>query len=464
MNLNWHTHLSSETKRLIFGNEGEDPLTRGFDKKRVVHAGGRTNPVPAEDTQAIWRLETQLTTASPKTVYINIPFCQTRCAYCGFFKNLAKKDLMESFTEHLVKEIKQSADIPFFKSGNINAVYIGGGTPGALHTGQIQRMLDAVNQYIPMSNDCEFTFETRTFEFTADKIEACIDAGVNRFSLGVQSFNTASRKAIGRVDDGETVARKLEELKSYNQAAVSIDLMYGLPYQTENVFMEDIITSDRLGVDGMAVYQLNVFENSRLQEKIQDGSLPEVPTTAQQAVYHIKAYKMLKNLAFSQVSMSHWTKGTRDRSMYNRMSKEGHSMHAYGAGAGGRTPSFGYFTHPALTPYINMVSKGLKPLMGLSRTSANSRLFNMITSQTDCGHIRFDTLNKEAETDIRSLVMPLLESWHSRGLVTLGDNIMRLTPEGQFWYVNIAQSLIDVISMASDSEYMPQTAKISAQN
>ncbi|ADD67603.1 Coproporphyrinogen dehydrogenase [Denitrovibrio acetiphilus DSM 12809] len=464
MNLNWHMEIDSETRQLIFGNENEDGLTRGYDRKRVVHAGGKGAPIRPEETQSVWKFETSSPSFVPKAVYINIPFCQTRCAYCGFFKNLAKDDMMESFTETLVKELKLSAELPLFGKGNVNAVYIGGGTPGALHNSQIERILDAINQYIPIANDCEFTFETRTFEFTKDKIETCLNAGVNRFSLGVQSFNSAARKVIGRVDDGDVVARKIEEMKKYNHAAVSIDLMYGLPYQSEKDFMEDILIADELGVDGMALYQLNVFDDSRLDKKVKSGSLPTVPSTKEQAIYHIKAYKMMQNLAYTQASMSHWTRGTRDRSLYNRMSKEGCVMHAYGAGAGGRTASCGYFTHPSLTPYINMVMNGIKPLMGMTRTTENSRLFNMIVSQTDCGHLRFDTLNRAAGTDMRSLLEPLVNSWQERGLVTVRENLMKLTPEGQFWYVNMAQAMIDVISLATDKEYIPQTARISAQN
>lgn len=464
MNLNWHKDLSDEKRRLIFGNEDEDSLTRGYDRKRVVHAGVRGEPVKPEDTQKVWAEQASQPSNTKKSVYINIPFCQTRCAYCGFFKNLAKDELMESFTEHLVREISQSAELPFFSSGQVNAVYLGGGTPSALHASQIERILHAVNEYIPMANDCEFTFESRTYQFTKEKIEACLDSGVNRFSLGVQSFDTKVRRSIGRADDSETVIAKLEELMNYNKAAVSIDLMFGLPYQSEMDFLEDIIKADRIGVDGMALYQLNVFDDSKLNEKIKNGALPKIPSTSEQAIYYIKAYRLISGLGYTQNSMSHWTMGTRDRSLYNRMSKEGHAMHAFGAGAGGRLNGYGYFTHPALTPYINMVSKGIKPLMGLSKMPSNAGLINTITGQIDSGFLRFDSVNRAAGTDMASLFEPLIKSWEERGMVTMNGNFMKLTPEGQFWYVNMAQALADIVQMASDIEYIPQSAKIAAQN
>jgi oxygen-independent coproporphyrinogen-3 oxidase len=163
----------------------------------------------------------------------------------------------------------------------VNAIYVGGGTPGALSARQIDRILETVNEYIPMANDCELTFEARTFEFDAEKIETCLENGVSRFSLEVLSFDTLSRHAIGRMDDGDVVTRKIEELKKYNSAAVSIDLMYGLPYQTEADFISDFLHADKLEVDGISFRHLNSDAWSQLED------IPKPASTAQQSIYHI---------------------------------------------------------------------------------------------------------------------------------------------------------------------------------
>jgi len=464
MNLNWSKNLDDEKRKLLFGNEKEDTLTRGYDKKRVVHAGVRGESVEPAESMKVWMQESSKSVSGKKLVYVNVPFCQTRCAYCGFFRNFAKDEMMGAFTDALVKDIEQGANLPLFNSGEVNAVYIGGGTPGALSSEQIGRMLKAINESIPLANDCEFTFETRTFQLTSDKIETCLENNVNRFSLGVQSFDTRARQSIGRVDDGETVARKIEELKSYNSAAVSIDLMYGLPFQGENDFINDIIEADKLGVDGMALYQLNVFDDGKLDEKIKSGKIPKPPTTAQQSIYHMKSYRLMHSLGYMQPSIAHWIRGTRDRSLYNRLSKEGHVMHAFGAGAGGRTANYGYFTHVALEPYMKMVNAGMKPVMGMTKNHGMAELCNLISSQIDSGFLRFDIVNRKAGTDLASLYRPLIESWQEREMVTMNGNIMKLTPAGQFWYVNIAQALVDVLVMAFNEDYKPEVAGIAAQN
>ncbi|TCK58478.1 heme anaerobic degradation radical SAM methyltransferase ChuW/HutW [Seleniivibrio woodruffii] len=464
MNADWTTSLTEEKRRLIFGNEDADTFSKAYDKKRTVHAGSKGEAVPPEETHKAWMYASSQPSEGNKLVYVNVPFCQTRCLYCGFFKNLAKADMMEAFTGALVQEIQTSASLPVVSSGRINAVYIGGGTPGALSAEQIAAMLNAIKDNLPLANDCEFTFETRTYQLTDEKIEACLNAGVNRFSLGVQSFDTKTRRSIGRVDEGETVMRMLEKLKALNEATVSIDLMFGLPYQTESGFLEDILTADRIGVDGMALYQLNVFDDGRLMEKIKEEKLPPPPTTAEQSVYFIKAQKLMQQLGYMQPSMAHWVRDTRDRSLYNRMTKQGHTMHAFGAGAGGRTPQYGYFTHMSLEPYLKMVQAGRKPIMGLSRSHERQRLHNLISSQIDCGYLRGDMVDREAGFRLTEVFEPLISSWEERRLAERVGSSIKLTPQGQFWYVNMAQSLIDVTELFFNSEYTPTAAKVAAQN
>jgi oxygen-independent coproporphyrinogen-3 oxidase len=462
--MNWMNELDADRRRLIFGNEDSAGFASAYDKKRTVHAGSKGQALTPEEAAKAWMGACSQTTDVNKLVYVNVPFCQTRCLYCGFFKNLAKADMMEAFSSALAEEIKSSAQLPLFSSGNINAVYIGGGTPGALSADQISLMLQTIKEHLPLANDCEFTFETRTYQLTDEKIEACLNAGVNRFSLGVQSFDTKARRAIGRVDDGETVIRMIEKLKSLNEAAVSIDLMFGLPYQSESDFIDDILTADRIGVDGMALYQLNVFDDGRLMEKIKEEKLPPPPTTAQQAVYFIKAHAVMQRLGYMQPSMAHWVRDTRDRSLYNRMTKQGHMMHAFGAGAGGRTQQHGYFTHVALEPYLGMVKAGRKPIMGMSRNHERQRLHNLISSQIDCGYLRGDMVDREAGFRLTEVLEPLICSWERRKLVERTGTTVKLTPQGQFWYVNMAQSLIDVTELYFNSGYTPTAAKVAAQN
>ena len=124
--------------------------------------------------------------------------------------------------------------------GPVHAVYFGGGTPTALEAEDLERLLKAVRTHLPLANDCEMTVEGRLHNFGPEKMEACFAGGANRFSLGVQSFSTKIRRTMGRLASQEEVLRRLELLKSYNQAAVIVDLIFGFPMQSMDVWMDDI--------------------------------------------------------------------------------------------------------------------------------------------------------------------------------------------------------------------------------
>ncbi len=178
------------------------------------------------------------------------------------------------------------ADSPRLSSAPIQAVFIGGGTPTSLSPENAGRLLSTIQRCLPLANDYELTFEGRVHDLVPEKMDVWFRNGVNRMSLGVQSFDTKVRQAVGRIDDGETVFSHLQELLSYNQCAVVIDLMYGLPYQTMDVWHKDVETLVESGIDGADLYQLNVFEHSDLNLAIQRGKRPTAaPTQVQSAMF-----------------------------------------------------------------------------------------------------------------------------------------------------------------------------------
>lgn len=151
---------------------------------------------------------------------------------------------------------------------------MGGGTPTALQADDLRRILKEVRAVLPLANDCEITVEGRLSNFGPDKMEACFEGGANRFSLGVQSFDTEIRQAMGRVSDRDTLIRQLQLLQSYDQAAVIVDLIYGFPMQTMERWLADIATAQSLKLDGADCYQLNVYRNTPLAKAIESGRLP----------------------------------------------------------------------------------------------------------------------------------------------------------------------------------------------
>ncbi len=250
----------------FFAN-AKDPLHAAFEAKAVIHSGPGGMPMMGEEARRyIDELADQ--PRSGKTLaYLHVPFCETRCLYCMFYQNPYSKEASAKFAKDLVREIELWSDKAAMTSYPVHAVYFGGGTPTALEPEDLKTVLKAVRENMPLANDCEITIEGRIHNFGDDKMEAAIEGGANRFSLGVQSFDDRVRQSVMRVDGRDAIIRRLDKLCSYDEAAVVIDLIYGFPWQTLEVWENDIRTAQSLGLDGVDCYQLNVFEKSPLSKR-----------------------------------------------------------------------------------------------------------------------------------------------------------------------------------------------------
>jgi coproporphyrinogen III oxidase-like Fe-S oxidoreductase len=235
--------LTPEDQRRFFAREGVNPLRHAFDRKSAVHAGAGGDPLPAEEALPTWQaLSNKPDKSTKRTAYIHIPFCEGRCRFCGFYMNPFRKDESVRYIDALLEEIKLTSERPAVTSHPIHAVYLGGGTPTALEPDDLKRLLKGIVCMLPLSNDCEITVEGRVHNFGLEKMEACIEGGANRFSIGVQTFNTKIRQQMGRIEERINVLEMLQNLCALDQGAVIIDLIYGFPEQTMEIWKEDLRT------------------------------------------------------------------------------------------------------------------------------------------------------------------------------------------------------------------------------
>ncbi|MCX8069382.1 MAG: heme anaerobic degradation radical SAM methyltransferase ChuW/HutW [Thermodesulfovibrionales bacterium] len=446
------TDIPSVDKKWFFGNETDDPLQFAFDAKRTVHPSVKGKVMPKDTIFFTWQsLMDSQSKAMKRAVYIHIPFCQTHCLYCGFFQNFTNKELEDAYISRLIKEIGRDSELSFVKSHPIHAVYIGGGTPSALSIENIQRLLNAIHLYLPLANDYELTFEARFHKFDDEKVKACIEGGVNRFSLGVQSFNTGVRKSIGRIDDKDRIFQRLRYLMSLDNAVVVIDLMYGMPHQTMDIWENDVKTLIESEIDGGDLYQLNVFEDSRLKEAMVKGVLPPASKTSQQAFMFKRGVEIMQKSRYRRLSICHWAKNTRERNIYNQLSKSGFTTIAFGAGAGGKIEGYTFFIDRDIYSYIKRVDNNEKPLMFMMSPPEDYEIYTEIIGEMDIGRLNLPRLSTKYNIDLEEMLSPLIEVWFSKGLVTLEDGFMDLTTAGQFWYVNLTQAILDWLVMMKNN-------------
>ena len=221
-----------------------------FENRWAVMPLRASMPLAAEDIEKNWQLLQQTSlTGKKRLIYIHIPFCDTHCQFCGFYQNLLRKSDTEAYIESLLTEIKLEMNNPALQAASIHAVYFGGGTPSALPAGQLGRVITLLKQSLPLAPDCEITIEGRITDFDEARTDSYIDAGANRFSIGIQTFDTAIRQKLGRIATGEQIIETFERIARKDSVALVCDLMFGLPGQTPQSWQKDLELADSLPLD-----------------------------------------------------------------------------------------------------------------------------------------------------------------------------------------------------------------------
>ena len=437
--------IPEKQRNLQLGLACDNPMSGAFPHKRVVHAGLNGILISPKESQNVW--DTVMKGAPKKgqmqCAYIHIPFCKTKCTYCGFFQNGTSQSIEDNYIDGLIGELKLASESPRLKDGLIHAVFIGGGTPTSLSPANSERLLKAIKEYVPLANDYELTLEGRIHDLIPENLEVWMNNGVNRMSIGIQSFNTKVRQMVGRLDTKETVLERLAALKAYGQCSVVIDLIYGLPGQTMEVWEQDLADLVSSGVDGADLYQLNVFDGSDLNRDIASGKVPPAATTAMQGDMFEFGRKYLDARAYRRLSAAHWSANNRERSLYNILAKAGVPMFPFGSGAGGNVDGYGMMLHRALKPYEDMVSRGEKPFMALMKQSDLQPFVNQVVSQLEQGYLNINTLI--AMNPRLGELNWLYKLWEERGLVSYNGLLYKLTAAGEFWTVNITQSTLEAM-------------------
>jgi putative oxygen-independent coproporphyrinogen III oxidase len=196
----------------------------------------------------------------PLSLYIHIPWCVRKCPYCDFNSHEARGDLPEDdYVAALIRDLEMS--LPLVWGRKVYSVFIGGGTPSLLSAQALERILSAVRMLLPLDVNAEITLEANPGTVEAKKFAAFRAAGVNRLSLGIQSFNESHLQALGRIHDANE-ARRAVEFAQRHFDNINLDLMYALPQQTLSEALQDVQTALQFQPQHLSCYHLTLEPNT----------------------------------------------------------------------------------------------------------------------------------------------------------------------------------------------------------
>jgi putative oxygen-independent coproporphyrinogen III oxidase len=206
------------------------------------------------------RLPGTLTSLPPLSLYIHIPWCVRKCPYCDFNSHEARAAIPENdYVDALILDLEQA--LPLIWGRKIHSIFFGGGTPSIFSPDAIDRILSAVRARVQLTYEAEITLEANPGTVDEARFTGFRDAGVNRLSLGIQSFNSRHLAALGRIHD-EAQARSAAEIALQTFERVNLDLMYALPEQTMDEALSDVRTAIALGPTHLSCYHLTLEPNT----------------------------------------------------------------------------------------------------------------------------------------------------------------------------------------------------------
>jgi oxygen-independent coproporphyrinogen-3 oxidase len=211
----------------------------------------------------------------PHGIYISVPFCRTKCSYCNFASDVFSRAVFERYVDRVCADIENATQVAAEMGGKmestVDSVYLGGGTPTVLDAAQLERIFAAVRSQFDVKPEAEVTVECAPGTLTPSMLETLLHCGVNRVSLGVQSFVDQEAAAVGRLHKRATVLEDIARLRAAGITNINIDLIAGLPHQTAESWEFSVAETIATGAPHVSVYMLEVDEDSRLGSELLAG-------------------------------------------------------------------------------------------------------------------------------------------------------------------------------------------------
>lgn len=362
-------------------------------------------------------------------VYIHIPFCHQICNYCDFNKFFFHNQPVDEYIESLGKEMALYQDQ--LKGAKIETIFLGGGTPTSLSVPQLERLFTLIHMYIPMEHLKEFSSEANPDELTIDKMAVMKKYGVNRLSMGVQTFDQELLKILGRTHSNEHVYQVVENAKKIDFPSISIDLMYGLPNQTMEQWQYSLEEAYRLQIPHISAYSLLVEPKTIFYNLMSKGKLSLPGEDLEADMYGHLMDEMAKH-GYHQYEISNFAFEGKE-SIHNLIYWDNDEYIGLGAGAHGYVNGVRYSNHGPLKKYMQSLDANELPVMMQKEVTPiekiEEEMFLGLRKNKGVSLVNFENRYNQS---LLSVYEKELEELVQKGFIAIEENHVKLTRRGRF--------------------------------
>lgn len=364
-------------------------------------------------------------------IYFHVPYCDKICSFCNMNRKQLDNDL-EEYTDYLCTEIQKNAKYEFSKTSKVDVVFFGGGTPTIFKAAQLEKVLKTLRENFTFTKEYEMTFETTLHNLSLEKIEILNKYGVNRISVGIQTFSDRGRKYLNRSYDKNYAIKKLREIKEKFNGLICIDIIYNYPRQTDEEILEDVEILADIGVASASFYSLMVQEGSKISinKDKEDENTFVYNIERDEEIHNIFYLEALKKgyrlLEFTKISNG------QDKYMYIRNNNALKNLLPIGVGAGGRIEDIACYNFN-------------KEMSFFSKTTEIQKKLSMISGMMQFDSFSLEEFKKYCTKAAYEKALESLKIYEKEGYIEIKDNVVSYTTKGIFWGNSISAELIKEI-------------------
>jgi len=386
-------------------------------------------------------------------IYISVPFCRTKCSYCNFASDVFSKAVFEKYVDRVCTDIADCGRTAEEMGGRleeatVDSIYLGGGTPTVLEPRQLRRMFEAVRAQFSLAARAEVTVECAPGTLSPEMLPMLAECGVNRVSLGVQSFVDIEARAVGRLHKSTTTLDDIARLRASGMENINIDLIAGLPHQTAESWKRSLEQTIDTEAPHVSVYMLEVDEDSRLgRELIAGGTRYHahfVPDEDAVADYYLVACETLNAAGIAQYEISNFAQaGFESRHNLKYWTRQpylgfGVDAHSMLLSASGESEAVRFASADSLEKYI--AGAPLQKTV-VSRRAALEEVF-FLGLRVNRGMTLREIGTKFGQRELQAL-LPIVDDLVERGLLArTSDDWICLTPPGRLLSNEVFQAFL----------------------
>lgn len=370
-------------------------------------------------------------------IYIHIPFCLQKCPYCDFF-SVTDRSLVPPFLDAVLHEMDLTSDrhTPF------DSLYLGGGTPSILDPEQVARLLAGAHRSYRLLADAETTLEVNPGSVDLERVRGFREAGVNRINIGVQSFRNENLRFLGRIHSAEEAVRTLDRARRAGFDNVGMDLMYGLPDQTEADWLFDLEQAVAQRPEHLSCYMLSYESGTPLERLRKQNRVKPLGDDRVGALFQA-TIAFLGERGYRHYEVSNFASSSRALSRHNRKYWNFSAYIGLGPSAHSYLPPLRRWNHADVKEYIRELEEGNLPVAGEEKLTRKQGMIEAVylgLRQTD--GMSFDRFEKRFGEDFGQVFGSTLTGLVEEGLICVTSARCTLTLQGMLFLDTVAARLV----------------------